>query len=150
MAKRLHQHGFYVFAIARDTSKISDIDSENVQILELDVTIPSTIERYRDPVSKRTGGRLDVLVNNAGVEFNIPLLDTNIAEAKKLYDVNVWGPLLMVQAFALLLIGAKRVVFNQSSIDMSLNIVWAGKSSNSHPYMMLLSSQSILRAGKPG
>lgn len=33
-------------------------------------------------------------MNNAGVEFNSPLLDTDIAEAKRLYDVNVWALLL--------------------------------------------------------
>jgi 1-acylglycerone phosphate reductase len=135
MARHLRQHGFYVFATARDTSKITDIDSKDAEFLELDVTVPSTIERCRDLVSRRTGGRLDVLVNNAGVEFNSPLLDTNVAEAKKLYEVNVWGPLLMVQAFAPLLIEAKGVIFNQSSIDSALNMVWAGKSFKSHPYV---------------
>lgn len=133
MAKQLQQHGFYVFATARDTSKISDIDSKNAELLELDVTVSSTIERCRDIVSRRTGGRLDVLVNNAGVEFNSPLLDTDIADAKRLYEVNVWGPLLMVQAFAPLLIEAKGAIFNQSSIDSALNMVWAGKSSNIRP-----------------
>lgn len=145
MAKQLQQHGFYVFATARDTSKISDIDSKNAELLELDVTVSNTIERCRDIVSRRTGGRLDVLVNNAGVEFNSPLLNTDIADAKRLYEVNVWGPLLMVQAFAPLLIEAKGVVCNQSSIDSALNMVWAGKSSNSHPYMMPPSSQQALR-----
>ena len=66
-------------------------------------------------------------MNNAGVGFNSPLLDTDVAEAKRLYDVNVWGPLTMVQAFAPLLIEAKGVVFNQSSINGSLSMVWAGK-----------------------
>jgi NAD(P)-dependent dehydrogenase (short-subunit alcohol dehydrogenase family) len=145
MTKQLHQHGFYIFATARDTSKISDIDLKNAEYLELDVTIPSTIERCRDIVSKRTGGRLDVLVDNAGVEFNSPLLDTDVAEAKRLYEVNVWGPLLMVQAFAPLLIEAKGVVFNQSSIDSALNMVWAGKSSINHPYMMPLPYQRASR-----
>lgn len=130
MAKNFHQRGFYVFATARnppkttaDLAKLSD-----VEILELDVTVPKTIARCKEIVAKRTGGSLDVLVNNAGVEFNSPLLDTDVAEAKRLYDVNVWGPLAMVQAFAPLLIEAKGVVFNQSSIDGALNMVWAGKS----------------------
>jgi 1-acylglycerone phosphate reductase len=134
MAKQLQQCGFYVFATARDTSKIIDIDPNNVELLELDVTIPKTIERCKAIISKRTGGRLDVLINNAGIEFNSPLLDTDIADAKKLYDVNVWGPLAMMQAFAPLLMEAKGVVFNQSSIDGALNMVWAGKSPNIHKW----------------
>ena len=69
------------------------------------------------------------MVNNAGVESIRPLLDVDVAEAKKMYDVNVWGPLAMVQAFAPLLIEAKGTVVNQSSIDAVLSLAWAGKSS---------------------
>lgn len=129
MAKNFHQRGFYVFATARNPSKTAELaDRSDIEVLELDVTIPKNIAQCKEIVAKRTGGSLDVLVNNAGVEFNSPLLDTDIAEAKRLYDVNVWGPLAMVQAFAPLLIEAKGVVFNQSSIDGVLNMVWAGKS----------------------
>lgn len=129
MAKNFHERGFYVFATARDPSKAVDLSGlSNVEILELDVTVPQTISRCKDMVAKRTGGKLDVLVNNAGEEFLCPLLDLDIAEAKRLYDVNVWGPLAMVQAFAPLLIEAKGVVSNQSSIDAVLSMVWAGKS----------------------
>lgn len=46
---------------------------------ELDVTIP------------QMGGKLDVLVNNAGVQFVSPLLGGDITQAKKLYDVRVWA-----------------------------------------------------------
>lgn len=128
MAKTFHERGFYVFATARDLSRTGILtELENIELLELDVTIPKTIAQCKERVTKRTGGRLDVLVNNAGVEFNSPLLDTDLDEAKKLFDVNVWGPLAMVQAFAPLLVEAKGVVFNQSSIDGALNMVWAGK-----------------------
>ncbi|KAF7590224.1 hypothetical protein BBP40_003155 [Aspergillus hancockii] len=127
MAKTFHQRGFYVFATARNPSKMADLaELDDIEILELDVTVPKTIAQCKEIVAKRTGGSLDVLVNNAGVEFNSPLLDTDVAEAKRLYDVNVWGPLAMVQAFAPLLIEAKGVVSNQSSIDGALNMVWAG------------------------
>lgn len=128
MAKNFHERGYYIFATIRDPAKAADLsDLKNVEILELDVTIPKSIEQCKNIVTKRTGGKLDVLVNNAGIEFCAPLLDTDITEAKKLYDTNVWGPLLMVQAFAPLLIEAKGVICNQSSIDAALSMVWAGK-----------------------
>lgn len=130
MAKNFHQRGFYVFATARNLSKTAELaELSDIEVLELDVTVPKTIAQCKKIVAERTGGSLDVLVNNAGVEFNSPLLDTDIAEAKRLYDVNVGGPLAMVQAFVPLLIEARGVVFNQSSIDGALNMVWAGKCS---------------------
>ncbi|KAK5122976.1 hypothetical protein LTR85_003542 [Meristemomyces frigidus] len=127
MAKVFHLRGFYVFATARDPSKVTDLSTlSDVEILELDVTLPQTISRCKDIVAKRTGGRLDVLVNNAGVEFVRPMLDIDITEARAVYEVNVWGLLAMVQAFAPLLIEAKGVISNQSSIDAALTMVWAG------------------------
>ncbi|TKA62834.1 hypothetical protein B0A55_09161 [Friedmanniomyces simplex] len=132
MAKTFHKRGFYVFATARDPSKAADLSElSDVEILELDVTVPQTISRSKDIVAKRTGGTLDVLINNAGVEFVSPLLDVDIADAKRLYDVNVWGPLTVVQAFAPLLIEAKGVVSNHSSIDVVLSMAWAGIFSSS-------------------
>lgn len=129
MAKIFHERGFYVFATARDPSKAADLSKlGDVEVLELDVTDQQTILRSRDTVAKRTGGRLDVLVNNAGVETVGPLLDVDVAEAKRLYDVNVWGPLAVAQALAPLLIEAKGVVSNQSTIDAALSMAWAGES----------------------
>lgn len=127
MANAFHKLGFYVFATARDLTRTGDLsEPSDLEILELGVTNFKAIVQCRDIIAKRTGGRLDVRVNNAGVEFNSPLLDTDITEAKKLFDVNCWGPLAMVQAFAPLLIPASGVIFNQSSIDSALNMVWAG------------------------
>jgi len=129
MAKNFHERGFHVFATARDPSTAADLSAlSHVELLELDVTLPQTIAQCAATVAKRTGGKLDVLVNNAGVEFMSPLLDVDLPAAKQLYDVNVWGPLAMVQAFAPLLIAAKGVVANQSSIDAVLSMVWAGTS----------------------
>lgn len=128
IVKAFHERGFHVFATARDPSKAADLlHLSDVEVLKLDVTIPETISKCRDTVAKHTGGRLDVLVNNAGIEFASPLLDVDLAEAKKLYDVNVWGPLAVVQAFTPLLVEASGVVANQSSIDAVLSMVWAGK-----------------------
>lgn len=68
---------------------ILEDDSINTFILELEVTSQTSIKECAQEVEKRTGGTLDVLVNNAGADFVIPLLDTSIDEAKKLYDLNV-------------------------------------------------------------
>ncbi|KAI9148363.1 NADPH-dependent 1-acyldihydroxyacetone phosphate reductase [Paramyrothecium foliicola] len=129
MAKVFQERGYYVFATLRDPAKAKDLaELSNIEILELDVTAVETIVRCKETVAKRTGGKLDVLINNAGVEFVCPLLDTDITEAKKLYDVNVWGPLAMVQAFAPLILEAKGIISNHSSLAAALPMVWTGES----------------------
>ncbi|KAM7210952.1 NADPH-dependent 1-acyldihydroxyacetone phosphate reductase [Rhypophila decipiens] len=129
MAKVFHARGYYVFATIRggEPSKAKGLaELEDVEILDVDVTDTETIARARDVVDKRAGGRLDVLVNNAGAEFVCPLLDTDINEAKKLFDVNVWGPLAMVQAFAPLLVASQGIISIHTSIASVLPLVWAG------------------------
>lgn len=129
MAKVFHARGYYVFATVRggNASKALGLSElGDVEILDVEVTDTESIARAKEVVAKRTGGRLDVLVNNAGIEFVCPLLDLDIAEAKKLFDVNVWGPLAMVQAFAPLLVASKGIVSNQTSIAAVLPLVWSG------------------------
>jgi len=126
-AKAFQHQGYHVFATVRDLSTASDLSKlPNVSVLKLDVHSQTSITSCRDTIAQDTNGKLDVLVNNAGIESQSPLLDADIAAAKELYDVNVWGPLLVTQAFAPLLIRSKGIIVNQSSIDAALNMVWVG------------------------
>ncbi|KAB8201894.1 hypothetical protein BDV34DRAFT_237221 [Aspergillus parasiticus] len=132
MAKVYRAKGFQVFATLRNRTKIGSLaDYDGVQILELDVTSVESIHQCAQTVAKRTGGRLDVLVNNAGVNAIVPLLDASLDEAKKVYDTNVWSIMAMVQAFAPMLIQAKGVVCNISSVSGEMVFAWAGIYSSS-------------------
>lgn len=66
-------------------------------------------------MTKETGGRLDVLANNSGQNFIMPALDIDIENGRKLFDLNFFALLAMIQAFAPLLIEAKGYVVNKSS-----------------------------------
>ncbi|KAH6655889.1 putative short-chain dehydrogenase/reductase [Truncatella angustata] len=132
LAKAFVDRGFYVFATLRNTAKAGVLAQlENVAIIELEATSAESAQTAAKIVSKQTNGALDVLVNNAGADFVIPLLDVNLDDAKKLYDLNVWSILAMSQAFAPLLIKATGSICNICSTAACMPFAYAGIYSSS-------------------
>ena len=118
LAFAFQKRGLRVFATARNTSKIDPAlaDLPNVELLSLDVASDASIAAAVAEVKERTGGKLDILVNNSGLGYIMPFLDLDMDEAKKLFDVNFWGVLAATKAFAPMLIEAKGAIVNISSI----------------------------------
>lgn len=67
--------------------------------VEADLRDPDQVSRAVDAVAARHG-RLDIVVNNAGVFRSTPLLDISLDEWQLLFDVNVRALLLTTQAAA--------------------------------------------------
>jgi len=66
LVRVFHHHGLRVFATARSLSKIQHLEAEGIEVLELNVLEPQSIEKVAETVSGLTGGTLDILINNAG------------------------------------------------------------------------------------
>ncbi|KAJ7146013.1 NAD-P-binding protein [Mycena epipterygia] len=109
LALEFYPQGFRVFATARDPDSMRALAAcgDDMHTLRLDVTDADAIRAVRDEVALQTGGRLDVLVNNAYV---LPspdaLTDVPLARVREIFEVNVFAPLALLQAFAPLLIAA--------------------------------------------
>ena len=117
LAEAFQKKGYHVFATLRNPAKAPPNLSKapNVTILILDVLSAESIAAAVDSVTKDSGGRLDVLVNNSGQNLIVPALDVSIEDGRKLFDLNFFAPLAVLQAFAPLLIEARGCVVNQSS-----------------------------------
>ncbi len=82
-----------------------------------DVAKPATAPRAVDMIRKRFG-RLDAVVNNAGVAVFKPILDTTLDDWSRVMAVNLTGPFLMVQATAPLMAeGGGGAIVNIASIS---------------------------------
>ena len=106
LARAYQKAGYRVLATARNPSKMASLKAVNIDTLTLDVTSDDSISACVSEVTRLTGGLLDVLINNAGAQYNMPISDLPIAEAKKIFDLNVWGCISAIQAFIPLLIKA--------------------------------------------
>ncbi|KAJ0120687.1 hypothetical protein J7T55_015419 [Diaporthe amygdali] len=105
-------------------SKVESLS--DVHILQLDVTSATDIQAAKAVVSDKTGGSLSYLINCAARNHFMPLIDESIAEAKKVHDTNIWGPLAVTQTFAPLLIKAKGTIVFITSVAGHLNTPYQG------------------------
>lgn len=131
LAQELHRRGLRVFATARDLAKVEHLREAGLEIIQVDVVDQASIRAAAETVSKLTGGTLDILVNNAGGGYQVPLLDADLDEGRKLFEVNIWGLLAVTQAFAPMLEaaaagGSKARIVNIGSIVSHVNVPWQG------------------------
>jgi 1-acylglycerone phosphate reductase len=118
LAQAFHKRGLRVIATARNPAKIAHFKALGIETLPLDVLSAQSISDCVSAVSDMTGGSLDILVNNSGAGYNMPLADTDIVEARKTFDLNVWALLAVTQAFLPLLLKSSRgaMVINNTSV----------------------------------
>lgn len=107
LATEFHLRGHRVIASGLSEALLAHLRDRDIETVVLDVTSQDPIESAATHVSKLTGGTLDILINNAGVLHVMPFADTDVAAARKLFDVNVMGVFAVTKAFLpLLLAGA--------------------------------------------
>jgi NAD(P)-dependent dehydrogenase (short-subunit alcohol dehydrogenase family) len=87
--------GFEVVGTSRNTSRLSP--RQGVTYLDLDVTSDESVSSVVEQVIDRFG-RIDVLVNNAGLGNAGAVEESSIAQDQRLFDVNVFGLMRMTKA----------------------------------------------------
>jgi glucose 1-dehydrogenase len=127
-AERFHEEGVKVV--------ISDVDGEALTRTASELGWANELRAIRADVSKRADvdglvaaaakdfGRLDIMVNNAGVARNRDLLEISEQEFDEVIAINLKGALFGVQAAARQMIaqGGGGVIINMSSVNALLAI----------------------------
>ena len=104
IARGLAEAGARVAIAGRNEAKsraaveaLGDVPGAEVMTVAADLADPSAVAGVADAVVGRWG-RLDVLVNNAGVNVRKPPQDLSPAEWRLVLDTNLTGPFLLCQA----------------------------------------------------
>ena len=98
LARQAIARGHRTVVTARDPSKLEGLDaSDQVLVLALDVTKPDEAAAAIKATEARFG-RIDVLVNNAGIGYFAAVEESEEDEVRKMFDVNVFGTGRMIWA----------------------------------------------------
>jgi NAD(P)-dependent dehydrogenase (short-subunit alcohol dehydrogenase family) len=116
-ARELAARGFHVLAGVRRNTDANAIRAANIEPIMLDITdetgIAALVQRIADDPERRP---LRALVNNAGMGVNAPLETYPLPEWRRLFDVNLFGHVAMMQALLPTLIESGGTIVNISSI----------------------------------
>jgi NAD(P)-dependent dehydrogenase (short-subunit alcohol dehydrogenase family) len=92
-ARHFHSRGWHVVATMREPREDLLPRSDRLRVLALDVTRPESIA-----AALEASGRIDVLVNNAGIGLFGAFEATPMAVVRNVFETNTFGVMAMTQA----------------------------------------------------
>src|SRR5262249_3754825 len=102
-AETLAAEGHTVFAGVRDVTGrnravTNAVRAKAIEVVELDVTSDASVDAAIATLVAKSGGRLDVLVNNAGIAAAGVSESFTLDQLRALFEVNVFGVQRMLRA----------------------------------------------------
>jgi short-subunit dehydrogenase len=124
VARALRQRGAMLSLAARSEAKLRDTGGDNALVTAGDLLDPAirasvvqrTIERF---------GHIDLLINNAGAGLYAPSHLTPIAEVRRLWELNFFAPLDLIQRSVVHMKEQRSgVIVNVGSIAGKMTLPW--------------------------
>ncbi|KAH9855734.1 oxidoreductase [Lenzites betulinus] len=117
--------GCKVYATARRLEAMDGL-RETIEKLVLDVTSEENVKKVVEAVIEKEG-RIDVLVNNAGVLCTGPIIDIPLDETRRAYEANVFAVISLCKAVIPHMAARKSgTIVNISSVMALMPTAWAG------------------------
>jgi len=117
--KKLYDAGANILATGTKNEKLEELKKkfQNIQLLKFDISQTEDLENFIENATEQLGGKLDCIVNNAGITRDNLAIRMSIKEWKKVIDINLTSTFL-ISKFAIkkMLKNKKGKIINISSI----------------------------------
>ena len=95
-SRRLQDLGYTVYGAARRADRLRPLAERGISVLEMDLTEDASLREGVEKIAAETG-RIDLLVNCAGYAAYGALEDVPLDEARRQFEVNVFGAARLIQ-----------------------------------------------------
>lgn len=95
-ANQLHSQGYIVYGAARRTDEMNDLKAKGMGVVSLDLTDDASIVTAVNTILEKEG-RIDILINNAGYGSYGAVEDVPLDEARRQFEVNLFGMARLTQ-----------------------------------------------------
>ncbi|KAI1209451.1 NAD(P)-binding protein [Annulohypoxylon truncatum] len=118
--------------------------------IKFDVSDRKSVDEAADQV-KKSFGRVDIVINNAGVLYGSPIVDSDPDEWWKVFQINLVGPYLVARAFIpLLLEGGDKTIITVASVGAHLKSPGLSAYQTSKMAVVRLTEFFVAEYGKRG
>ena len=117
--KKLYDNGANILATGTKIEKLEELKKKfkNILTLKFDISQTDNLENFIEDATKQLGGKLDCMVNNAGITQDNLAIRMSIEDWKKVIDVNLTSTFL-ISKFAIkkMLKNKKGKIINITSV----------------------------------
>jgi len=117
--KKLYEAGANILATGTKDEKLQELKKkfQNIQTLKFDISQTDNLENFIEDATKKLGGKLDCMINNAGITQDNLAIRMSIEEWKKVIDINLTSTFL-ISKFAIkkMLKNKKGKIINITSV----------------------------------
>ena len=117
--KKLYDAGANILATGTKDEKLQELKKkfQNIKTLKFDISQTGNLENFIEDATKKLGGKLDCVINNAGITQDNLAIRMSIDEWKKVIDINLTSTFL-ISKFAIkkMLKNKKGKIINITSV----------------------------------
>lgn len=145
IGEHLHKKGYKVFGTSRNPD---DYPNSIIKLLPMDVRQSTSVTAVIDTIIAQTG-KIDVLINNAGVGITGALEELPETELKNNFEVNFFGPISVIKSvLPIMRAHQSGLIINITSIAGYMGLPYRGIYSASKSALAML-SEAIAMEVKP-